>query len=89
MKVIQKGTGQTGWSKECVCTGNGNGGGGCDAKLLVEEPDLYRTSSSAMGEADYYVTFTCVECGVETDVKDYPRPDSLIFKKDWLKARKM
>lgn len=32
MKVIQKGSGQKGWAKEFVCTGEGNGGGGCRTK---------------------------------------------------------
>lgn len=68
MKVLKKGTGQKGWSKECVCTGKGNGNGGCGAKLLVEQGDLFQTSSSAMGEVDYYVTFECPECKVWTDI---------------------
>ena len=73
MKVLKKGRPQKGWSAEFVCTGTGNGGGGCGAKLLVEEADLYQTSSSDYtGDTDYYVTFRCSECGVETDAKGTP-----------------
>lgn len=72
MKVIKSGTGQKGWSTEAVCTGKGNGGGGCGAELLVEEPDLYVTSSSCRDETDYFLTFKCPECGVETDLEKPP-----------------
>lgn len=70
MKVIKPGREQKGWALECVCTGKGNGDGGCEAKLLVEEDDMYITSSSAYGEVDYYNTFKCCCCGVETDIPD-------------------
>lgn len=73
MKVIKRGRSQRGWSKEFECTGKGNGGGGCGAKLLVSENDLYMTSSSHYdGSTDYYITFCCSCCGVETDIKDVP-----------------
>lgn len=68
MKVLKKGRKQKGYSKERTCTGSGNGGGGCRAKLLVEEDDLYQTSSSCRDETEYYVTFRCPECYVETDI---------------------
>ena len=75
MKVIKKGSGQKGWAKEITCTGNGNGGGGCGAKLLVEQNDVFQTSSSSYdGSREYYNTFECVECGVNTDI-----PGSLPF----------
>jgi hypothetical protein len=74
MKILEPGgTGQRGWSKECFCTGSGNGGGGCGAKLLVEQTDLYRTGKHySDGSSDYYETFSCSSCGVETDIKDVP-----------------
>lgn len=72
MKVIKKGREQKGWSKEYTCTGKGNGDGGCGARLLVSEGDFYETSSSCMGEVDYYITFRCPCCGVETDIDDVP-----------------
>jgi hypothetical protein len=73
MKVLEKGTGQRGWSKECTCTGSGNGNGGCGAKLLVEEADLFQTKNCDWtGDCDYFSTFACVECGVLTDMKDVP-----------------
>ena len=73
MKVLKPGSGQQGWSTEATCTGYGNGGGGCGAELLVEQPDLYLTSRTDMkGETDYFVTFKCPECGVETDLKNVP-----------------
>ncbi len=71
-RVIKKGRPQRGWSKQYKCTGNGNGDGGCGAVLLVSEYDLYRTSSSSMGETDHHTTFCCMECAVETDVKEVP-----------------
>lgn len=73
MKVIKSGSGQKGWSTKIICTGKGNGGGGCGAELMVEEPDLYQTlRSDYTGDTDYFVTFTCVECGVETDLENVP-----------------
>lgn len=72
MKVLEKGRPQKGWAKELLCTGQGNGGGGCGAKLLVEKDDLYQTSSSVYNETDYYVTFRCPECGVQTDTTETP-----------------
>ena len=74
MKVLEKGRPQKGWATEATCTGHGNGGGGCGAKLLVEEGDLYQTAHHSYdGSSDYYTTFKCPECGVETDL-----PDSIV-----------
>ncbi|OHB24184.1 MAG: hypothetical protein A2542_01460 [Parcubacteria group bacterium RIFOXYD2_FULL_52_8] len=70
MDVIKPGRAQKGWSKEFTCTGAGNGDGGCGAVLLVSVFDLYQTMSEHYdGSTDYYTTFRCVACGVETDVK--------------------
>lgn len=74
MKVIEKGTGQKGWSIEATCTGAGNRGGGCNAKLLVEQGDLFATTSTCRDETNHYVTFECVECGVWTDLPDSKQP---------------
>lgn len=71
MKVMKKGRSQKGWAKEFRCTGAGNGGGGCGALLLVELGDLFRTYSGAGGEDEFFITFQCVECGVNTDIKQY------------------
>ena len=69
MRVLKKGTGQKGWSKRATCTGKGNGDGGCGAELLVEQSDLYQTMNcDYTGDCDYFTTFTCSECGVETDI---------------------
>lgn len=71
MKVLEKGREQKGWSKEYHCSGGGNGLGGCNAKLLVEEGDLFKTSSSDYtGHTDHYTTFQCSECQVLTDIPD-------------------
>jgi hypothetical protein len=86
MKVLEKGSGQQGWSTEVRCTGVGNGDGGCGAFLQVEQLDLYRTFRSCMGkETDTFVTFTCCECGVETDIEGYPRSKvgNLPSRADW------
>lgn len=73
MKVLKKGRPQKGWATEAVCTGEGNGRGGCGARLLVEKGDLYQTSrSDYIGDTDYFVTFCCPDCGVETDLKGTP-----------------
>ena len=73
MEVVKKGRLQRGWSKKIKCTGRGNDLGGCGAILLVSEYDLYRTLSSHYdGTTDYFTTFCCCECGVETDVEDIP-----------------
>jgi hypothetical protein len=69
VKVIEPGRQQNGWSTECVCTGSGNGGGGCGAKLLVESHDLYKTTIPSLDEVETCVTFQCVSCGVQTDLK--------------------
>ena len=84
MKVLEKGRPQAGWSVETTCTGAGNGNGGCHAKLLVEQGDLYKTESSARDETTTYTTFTCAECGVETDLPSHMIPgrvQSLLPKK--------
>lgn len=81
MKVLSPGTGQKGWSVETFCTGNGNGGGGCGAKLLVEQGDLFRTSSSCRDETDNFDTFACPECGVLTDLKGVPSQISQNLKR--------
>lgn len=71
MKVIKKGRPQKGWAKEFKCTGAGNGEGGCGATLLVEQDDVFQTSSSHYdGSTDYYSTFECVECKVLTDIPE-------------------
>lgn len=72
MKVIEQGRKQQGWASEHTCTGTGNGGGGCMTKLLVEEADVYLTARHCRDETDYFTTFRCCECGVETDITDVP-----------------
>ena len=79
MKVLKKGREQKGWSVEVTCTGEGNGLGGCGAKLLVEEADLYQTTRCCRDEVDYFVTFRCIECRVETDI--YESVPSAIVRK--------
>jgi len=70
MKVLKKGRPQKGWAKEYKCSGIGNGMGGCGAELLVEQDDLFQTSSSARDDTTYYITFKCPECGVLTDLSN-------------------
>ncbi len=74
MKTLKKGRDQKGWSKEEKCTGLGNGGGGCGALLLVEQGDIFRTTSHARDETTNHVTFACHDCGVLTDMKIYGGP---------------
>jgi hypothetical protein len=84
MKIIKPGREQNGWAKEYECTGSGNGGGGCGAVLLVEEKDLYRTFRSCFEEIEWFITFKCGCCGVETDLlnsADYPKNINTLPKK--------
>lgn len=68
MKILKKGKPPGSWTTECFCSGKGNGGGGCGAKLLVEESDLFITTASARDEFDFFVTFRCLDCKVQTDI---------------------
>lgn len=88
MKVLKRGRPQKGWSKKCKCTGDGNGAGGCGAQLLVEQADVFTTSSSHYdGSNESYYTFRCGACGVETDLPRFTNlPFSPISKAAWLKA---
>jgi hypothetical protein len=85
MKLLKKGRDENGWSVEASCSGEGNEGGGCGALLLVEQADLFRTSSSARDETTYYTTFRCPECHVMTDIKDVPRhvTSNMKTKHEW------
>ena len=74
MKIIEPGRPQKGWAKEFKCTGEGNYGGGCGAVLLVEHGDLYVTHRYCYTEHDTFITFRCVACRVETDIKNYTGP---------------
>jgi hypothetical protein len=74
MKVLKKGRKQKGWAVTRGCTGNGNGNGGCGAQLLVEEGDVYITTSNARDETTTYYTFRCPECGVQTDLEGLRLP---------------
>ena len=71
MKTVKNGRKQAGWAEKFRCTGDGNGGGGCGAVLLVSQADLYKTSCQSYGDTspEYFNTFCCPECGVETDVE--------------------
>lgn len=86
MKVIEKGRPQNGWAKEFVCTGKGNKDGGCQAKLLVEFDDLFRTFHTDMtGDREVFLTFKCVECGVLTDIptKEWPSTTAIPNQEIW------
>lgn len=50
MKVLTKGRKQKGWSIETKCSGEGYEGGGNGALLLVEQADLFQTSSNCRQE---------------------------------------
>ncbi len=88
MRVLKKGRVQKGWAEEYNCTGDGNGGGGCNALLLVEFKDVYKTFRHCYDETDTFYTFRCASCGVETDMKDYSGPkDGIPNKKAWLENK--
>ena len=68
MKVLQAGN-PNGWEIEQECTGKGNGDGGCGARLLVSENDIFITTRADYdGSKEYYYTFKCPCCNVETDI---------------------
>lgn len=72
MKVLEVGPG---WSVQERCTGKGNGEGGCNSLLEVEKEDIYLTSHTDLtGDTDYYYTFRCAVCGVETDLNESKVP---------------
>ena len=77
MKIIEPGRPQQGWSIEAGCTGHGNGNGGCGAKLIVEQPDLFKTFRGVRDEHEECVTFKCAACGVLTDLADSVVPRSV------------
>lgn len=75
MKILERGPG---WSITQLCTGKGNGDGGCQAKLLVEKEDVYLTSHTDLaGDTDYFYTFRCPICGIETDIPEKDVPVSI------------
>lgn len=77
MQVLEKGN-PNGWDIEQVCTGKGNGGGGCGARLLVSMEDIFITSHTYIdGTRDNYYTFTCPECGINTDIPDESIPQAI------------
>lgn len=65
MKQLAKGSGQSGWAVQTVCSGEGWGGGGCGAKFLVEEGDLFTWSPNSPGGK---VSYQCQDCGVLTSL---------------------
>ena len=75
MKILEQGLG---WNIKQRCSGKGNGMGGCNSLLLIEENDVYVTSSNDMlGDTDYYYTFCCPICGKETDIDERKIPASI------------
>lgn len=87
MKVLKRGRQQKGWAITCHCTGEGNGGGGCGAQLLVEQGDVYMTGRSYFdGSSDTFATFTCQECGCETDVAKGVPTRVTQSKAEWMES---
>jgi hypothetical protein len=87
MKVLEQGKPGSSWSKEYKCTGIGNHNIGCNSKLLVDGSDVYQTASSDYtGGTDYFYTFMCPVCKVETDIpkRDVPSGARLPSKKEFL-----
>lgn len=90
MEIIKPGKNQKGWSTEVKCTGSGNGGGGCGATLRVDESDLYHTYRSVHYDDETFDTFTCINCGVETDLNNVPSQiaQRLPSKSAWKDSKK-
>lgn len=64
MKILKPGKPKA-WKTKATCTGLGHGGKGCDAKLLVEEADLFRDPERRGQTA----TFRCAICNALTDLR--------------------
>jgi hypothetical protein len=81
MKIIQEGEG-----KKHTCTGKGNGGHGCRAILAVTKEDIYYTVQAVPQESpDYFLTFQCPQCGIETDIEECLRkPEGYPAKAEWI-----
>lgn len=78
MKVIQSGDQRgKGWKRQYICSGKGNDCEGCGAVLLVEQSDLFHTTSGARDEVEYHATFCCPECGAYTDIPSRDLPGHL------------
>ena len=93
MKVLEQGHG---WCIKQRCTGKGNGGGGCNSLLEVEAGDIYQTSSTDyLGDTDYYYTFCCPVCGIETDIPERDVPSSIkrlkleMYKSGYTRGRRV
>jgi len=68
MKIIAPGRDCIGWSREFDCTGKGNEGIGCNARLLVEEADIwFYVVNNSWGRETFY-SFICPLCGCMTDI---------------------
>lgn len=90
MKILKRGKKQSDWARPFICTGAGNHGGGCGATLQVEQGDLYVTESHCRDETDYYVTFSCPICKVETDLSSdiqLPFRSELPKKSTWIRKK--
>ena len=91
MKIVEKKElkEKTKWNIGWKCTGNGNGGGGCMSKLLVNEDDIFITSSEHYwGEEDFYFTFVCPVCGEKTDIPENYLPKDVKIKVMSINGRK-
>lgn len=75
MEILERGKN---WGLEVRCTGSGNGGGGCESLLRINKEDIYVTSNTDfVGDTDYFYTFRCPVCNVETDIADEKIPESV------------
>lgn len=55
-------------------------------RLTPRRADVYKTFRHCRDETDVFNTFTCVGCGVETDLSQTV-PFTPPTKKEWLRAR--
>lgn len=89
MKVIKKGRKKVvkPWSREYECTGKGYRDDGCGAILLAITDDLYTIRRYYSEDSNPpIVTFTCPECGVETEASGGRDMNKMPSKAEWLKS---
>ena len=56
------------WAVQIMCTGKGNSDNGCGAVILVEESDLFNTTTVTTVQTSFH----CTECKANTDIDNVP-----------------
>lgn len=85
--------GNDNWKCTWKCTGHGgdNSYKCCGAKVILNENDLFITGQHFKKGPTFNVTFTCSQCGVDTDIDNnqVPRETLLLLpvKEKWMERQ--